>query len=301
MTQEPMITILTPTYNSAHLLFKLYLSLKQQSLMDFEWLIVDDGSTDKTSAIVKTFSNDAFPIKYISKENGGKHTALNFSHPYIRGKLVFIVDSDDTLTRDAIETVSAYFWQYESKKEIACWSFLRSRLPDQNRSYIDNGSFVSDYITYRINKHITGDCAEIVRADVFVKYNFPVIPGEKFMLESWLWNKMAKDGYKTAYINKAIYIYEYLEDGLTRKARRLRMLNPQGAMIDARQILVNHDVCISVKFKYMILFWIYGFAASENAIDIMNNSGRKTEMLFVLPVGYLMYRIWKKRYLTGER
>ena len=104
-----MITILTPTYNRAELLKSLFASLCSQTCFDFEWLIVDDGSTDDTSLVVKTFKSDKFPIRYYLKENGGKHTALNYSHPYIKGELLFIVDSDDILTPDAINTINKNF------------------------------------------------------------------------------------------------------------------------------------------------------------------------------------------------
>ena len=100
------ITVFTPTYNRAYILPKLYESLKKQTCMNFEWLIIDDGSTDDTSEVVKTFKTDKFPILYYYKKNGGKHTAMNYSHPYINGDLLFIVDSDDVLTNDAIETIT---------------------------------------------------------------------------------------------------------------------------------------------------------------------------------------------------
>ena len=77
------VTIITPTYNRAELLKKLYQSLEQQNNKDFEWLIVDDGSTDRTKEAVEEITDNAtFHINYIWKENGGKHTAMNFSHNF---------------------------------------------------------------------------------------------------------------------------------------------------------------------------------------------------------------------------
>ena len=96
-----LLTILTPTYNRAGMLPQLYNSLKKQACKDFEWVIVDDGSTDNTQEVVKAWLlGSDFPIRYFYKENGGKHTALNYAVQKIESELTFIVDSDDTLTID---------------------------------------------------------------------------------------------------------------------------------------------------------------------------------------------------------
>ena len=91
MEQAKLITILTPTYNRAHLLGKLYESLLNQENYNFEWLIIDDGSTDNTKDVVKTFKNEKFAVKYMFKENGGKHRALNTGIKEISTPLTFIV------------------------------------------------------------------------------------------------------------------------------------------------------------------------------------------------------------------
>ena len=76
----PTLTILTTTYNRASLLQQCYESLSRQICKDFEWLVVDDGSSDRTEEVIE---NPSFIIRYVKKQNGGKHTALNYSHPYI--------------------------------------------------------------------------------------------------------------------------------------------------------------------------------------------------------------------------
>ena len=93
-----MITVFTPTYNRAHLLPNLYQSLLQQKAENFEWLVVDDGSTDGTEELVNQWIEEAaFTIRYFKKENGGKHTAINKGVQLAEGDLFFIIDSDDVL------------------------------------------------------------------------------------------------------------------------------------------------------------------------------------------------------------
>ena len=107
------ITVLTPTYNRGGSIQKLYTSLDNQSIKDFEWLIVDDGSLDDTAQVVRKVQKSAdFRIRYIYKENGGKHTALNEGIKNIESDLTFIVDSDDWLKPNAIETVLRYYGSF---------------------------------------------------------------------------------------------------------------------------------------------------------------------------------------------
>ena len=116
------VTIITPTYNRAELLKNLYQSLEQQNNKDFEWLIVDDGSTDCTQEVVEKIANKAsFHIDYIWKENGGKHTALNVGIRTIHTELTMIVDSDDRLLPNAVDDICKTHRKYSNNGEIVVY------------------------------------------------------------------------------------------------------------------------------------------------------------------------------------
>ena len=104
------ITVFTPTYNRAYILENLYRSLQRQSFTDFEWLVVDDGSSDGTKALFERGQQEdnPFPIRYCYKENGGKCRAINYGLKLAQGELFFTVDSDDYLTDDALEKVNRW-------------------------------------------------------------------------------------------------------------------------------------------------------------------------------------------------
>ena len=104
------ITVFTPTYNRAYILENLYRSLQRQSFTDFEWLVVDDGSSDGTKALFERWQQEdnPFPIRYCYKENGGKCRAINYGLKLAQGELFFTVDSDDYLTDDALEKVAIW-------------------------------------------------------------------------------------------------------------------------------------------------------------------------------------------------
>ena len=82
------LTVFTPTYNRAHLLRRLYESLVTQSCQDFEWLVIDDGSTDFTRQLVESFiAEGRIPVRYIYKENGGLYTGYNVAYANIATEL----------------------------------------------------------------------------------------------------------------------------------------------------------------------------------------------------------------------
>lgn len=101
-----MLSVFTPTYNRARLLERTYRSLCDQSCRDFEWLIVDDGSTDNTALLAKQWiAEGIIDIRYIYKENGGLYTGYNTAYANAKGELVCCVDSDDYMPENAVEAI----------------------------------------------------------------------------------------------------------------------------------------------------------------------------------------------------
>ena len=117
MKEKIVVTIFTPTYNRLSTLPKLLESLCHQTNNSFQWVIIDDGSTDDTEKFFDDLKKQELPFEweYHRKQNGGKHTALNACHTYIRGEVVLILDSDDYLTFDAVETIQSEWKNYKNK------------------------------------------------------------------------------------------------------------------------------------------------------------------------------------------
>ncbi len=106
----PAISVLTPTYNRAHVLHRAYESLRRQTERDFEWVVVDDGSIDDTAALLSRWQAEAdFPITwYRYSNNRGRNTAVNIGKGLVSGDYTLILDSDDALLDDAMETVTCW-------------------------------------------------------------------------------------------------------------------------------------------------------------------------------------------------
>lgn len=106
MSSDKLLTIFTPTYNRAHTLRRLYESLCRQTCKDFEWLVIDDGSTDQTRGLINSFIGEKkIPIRYIRKDNGGLHTGYNTAYANITTELNVCVDSDDFMPDNAVEII----------------------------------------------------------------------------------------------------------------------------------------------------------------------------------------------------
>lgn len=301
------LTILTPAYNRASKLPSLYASLCSQTDKGFVWLVVDDGSTDGTENLVRGFAEEksGFEIEYLRKENGGKHTALNLGISRVRTELTFIVDSDDRLTPGsavaAIRQISREYAPRRQTEHLCGYSLLRV----DEQGTVNAGSFpvdgvISTYMEQRINAGLLGDKAEVFYTDVLRQYPFPVFAKEKFLPEDAVWMAMSPP-WNMAHLNRPVYICEYLEGGLTKSGRRMKIHSPLGMMYRSKVYLEKDGVKTSVRLKMMLLYQIYeGFARD------LYRSGEEAEGRVSIRRGFLYWLmwvpgrilciIWKKRY-----
>ena len=299
------LTIITPTYNRADKIEKLYKSLCEQTNKEFEWLIIDDGSTDETSAGIQGFIDRAdFKIRYEFQENGGKHRALNKGIAMIESRLTFIVDSDDWLTDDAVETILKFDDKYEDRKDsdkICGFSFLRA----YSNGQVNTGEYAKDEIVdtfrqQRINNNLLGDKAEVYYTDILKKYPFEEFDGEKFMPEDAVWLKMSGP-YNMVHINHVIYYCDYLEGGLTKSGKGMKIHSPYGMMFRSAVYLNDPMVNAKTKLKMAVLYDVYsGFASKKSQKEkhrckVENGLGKFLVGLVYLP-SLLIYAFWNKKY-----
>ena len=127
---KKILTIITPSYNRAHTLPKVYESLKKQTSKNFIWLVVDDGSTDDTENLIKGIIEESFiEVKYIKKQNGGKGSAINIGLDNLHTELVTCLDSDDLLYQTAVENIIQHYERIKNDKKCCGIIAFRSN-PD---------------------------------------------------------------------------------------------------------------------------------------------------------------------------
>jgi len=185
--KKPFFTVFAPTYNRAHLLSRVYQSLCEQTDKDFEWIVIDDGSTDETRELVLKFIKEApFLVRYFYQPNSGKHVAINRGVTMAEGFLFVILDSDDWLAPRALELIRR------------TWNSL---LPDERESFAGvaglyaypSGKIVgtpfpkdvldSNAVEIRTKYRVRGDKFGANRVDVLKMHPFPENLG-RFVTES---------------------------------------------------------------------------------------------------------------------
>lgn len=252
-----MLTIFTPTYNRAYILPKLYDSLKNQTDKNFEWLIVDDGSTDNTKSLVEEWVLEKeIQIKYIKIENGGKSNAINIGVEHATGELFFIVDSDDFLTADAIEVIEKTENSYSKEQTffIAGHCYKRSNYRTNSAITSFNGKVpeFADSLELAFKYGASSDKAEVFYTAVLKKFQFPKIENNKFIPEALVWYRIAKAGYKFKVCDEAIYMCDYIEDGYTQNFKSNLKKNCKGFALFYKECLSYSEIPLKIKIKYLI-------------------------------------------------
>jgi glycosyltransferase involved in cell wall biosynthesis len=281
-----LITVLTPTYNRAQLLPRLYNSLLTQTSKDFGWVVVDDGSIDDTGQIVKIWINEnKIPIKYLKKENGGKHTAVNFGVKNITTELTFILDSDDYIVENAIEKICFYFAKYKDTENICGITFHR-----QTDRKINGGAFpqkeqIENYPQFQVNIW-HGDTAQIFYTEILRNFPFPEYNGKlKCVSEDIVWIPMGLK-YKTIYISEILTISEYQASGLTKNLRKTQNYQAQ---YERGLLYLNPVFKIKYRLRGALIANVYA-----------NFLGIKPKLSFLMVLMYLpglaVHKIWKWNY-----
>lgn len=221
---EMLLTVFTPTYNRAHTLQRLYESLLRQQTTEFEWLIIDDGSTDDTQEVVQKYLLDErLHVRYYRKENGGKHTAHNMAIELAAGEYFMCLDSDDYLADHALDRLTDVLEALTKNEGVVAYiarengQLLCDEFPKKEKvkSYYELWSVLG----------CRGEHTLVHPTDVLKEYPFPVFEGEHFVTEGVVWNRM---DCAMLLFPEVIMIREYLSDGLTRNFNQIMKQNPAG-------------------------------------------------------------------------
>jgi glycosyltransferase involved in cell wall biosynthesis len=218
-----LFTVFTPTYNRVELLRRAYRSLRRQTFRDFEWLVVDDGSTDQTEEVVRQWQDEAdFPVRYVYQSNQGKHVAFNTAVERAQGRFFAVLDSDDYYKPDALENM----------KE--CWASIPSGDREDYAGIVGlfaypDGKIVGDRfpesprdcsaLEMYLQHDVRGDNIGFNRTDVMRDYPFPKrdvnIPfREVYVAESLVWFRIARS-YDLRFTNTVFAHKDYQDDGIS--------------------------------------------------------------------------------------
>lgn len=229
MSKHPTLTVFTPTYNRAYTLHLCYESLKRQTCRDFVWLIIDDGSTDNTKALVDGWIKEGIvPIRYHYQQNQGMHGAHNTAYELVDTELNVCIDSDDYMADDAVEKI------------IRCWKenghdgaagivgldatpeghIIGTRIPD----HLKMTRLIDLYVLHGVR----GDKKIVYRSDLTRKIPpYPIFKGEKYFPLNYKYI-LIDQVCPLIVLNEVLCHVEYREDGSTMNMFRQYIRNPCG-------------------------------------------------------------------------
>lgn len=289
-----MVTIFTPTYNRVLLLKRLYKSLCNQDNMNFEWVVVDDGSVDDTREWIESIKKqNIFPINYIYQKNSGKHVAFNRAILEAKGELFLCVDSDDFLANSSVVGQIILDWdKIRNDKRLAGIISLKSRLDGVllGKNFPLNIKYATPFELAR-KYHSYGERNIIYRLDYLKEYSFPVFDDEKFCPDSFISDALSKKYYMWLK-NTIDVVCEYQENGLSNSFSKIMKSNPKGFCIANMQII---DMENSFKDKMMnaIRYWAFKYMAGDKVIKY-EGKNKMLVRLCSLP-GLLFYFYYKIR------
>lgn len=223
------LTIFTPAYNRALELVRLYDSLRAQTDGRFEWLVVDDGSTDGTEAQVLQWVDEAsFLIRYIKQVNGGKHVAHNRGALEAAGRYFMCVDSDDWLEPNAVEVILRDATALDTEEGLLYPRlFAKQTALD---SWFPDGTKKIELTDMRMKYGLVVETAIVFNTEVLRRHPFPVVESERFMPEGSAYYRFV-DPELFLVKDETFYRCEYLQEGLTKNIWKNWLNNPVGTRL----------------------------------------------------------------------
>ena len=290
MENNPLLTVVTPTYNRAYILDKCYLSLLRQTNQSFIWLVVDDGSTDNTEKIVRDWIADGrISIQYIKKQNGGKASALNRALDVITTKYAVCLDSDDSFYPETVDMALQAL--KAADQDERCCGVLALR----NNS---DGTVMG-------GREIPRRYQRVTAADVLLRLNlktelicfyktedlkgrrFPEFENEKFVSPSWMQLEITRKKYFLTSWEK-LCCCEYIADGLTVNKRKVILNNPKG-YICVKKIQFELAPNLKQLVKNGIMYDCGCIIGHDS--DWLKNAPHKIMAFLLYPMGKLAYWI----------
>lgn len=222
------LTIFTPTYNRAYTLPKLYGSLCRQTCRDFKWLVVDDGSIDDTESVVSSWKEEnKVAITYVKQPNCGKMGAHNKGVQMCDTEYFFSVDSDDYITDNAVEVIIQNLPKCSGNLigGLVAYKSIGHEAAYQVLSHFPHLGYSTLGDLYK--NGFKGDTSLVFKTHVLKKYPFPVVNGEKFITEAYVYDQIDRE-YMYWLVDEGLTYCEYMPDGYTNNDLMLHLKNPMG-------------------------------------------------------------------------
>jgi len=280
------LTVFTPAYNRAHTIGRTYESLCRQTCKDFEWLVIDDGSTDNTRELVEGWMKEnKIPIRYIYQQNQGMHGAHNTAYANITTELNTCIDSDDFMPDDAVENIVSFWKEKGSDKyagiigldQVESGEIIGTEFPKEMTE-----TTLQDFYL----KGGKGDKKLVYRTNVITKYPpYPLFEGEKYVGLAYKYMLIDQD-YTLLTLNKPLVTVEYQADGSSYNMFKQYWRNPKGFAFYRKAEMVTTK---SLKRKLMVCIHYVSSSIISKNWNFIQESPEKLLTTLAIPAGILLY------------
>jgi len=295
---SPVFTIFTATYNRANTLHRVYVGLKKQTFKDFEWLIIDDGSTDNTGELINQWSQEAqFGIRYYWQENRGKHTAHNVAIEKAQGDFFIIIDSDDSIVPNTLERLLS-LWDSIPEENKSDFCGAAALCMDQNGQIVGDvlptpvmdASILEMRFIYKRSQEFVG----FYKTSILKQYPFPEIDNASFIPEGLVWSQIGQK-YQIRYGNEPLRIY-FTEDE-TNNLMKMNPLNLATSHSLWHRFILNREIPwfrfapmhFVLSAAHYIRFSLHNQKGLLEQISGLDNSLARLLWLLAIPVGVAAY------------
>lgn len=286
------LTIFTPVFNRGHLVRRVYDSLCRQQSFGFEWLVINDGSTDETDDVLKDIIGHhelPFEINYISRGNRGLMRTINQALDLAKGELFCRVDSDDYAKDNLVSSIQKYWPSIADDYQICSLAFLSQDEHSQTVGYHPFADLQRcNFTDYRSRFGGVGDRNEVMKTAVFRLFKFPEFEGEKFCPEGLVWNRIARK-YDALYVPEAIYVKESTSDSITADIYRYLRRNADGVTLYYIEIVKDKSQPVKYRWINAVKYYRYSTVSKRACAKEMPVSFALT----AYPVG-LIVRLYDK-------
>lgn len=290
-----LITVYTSTYNRSKTLIRTYESLLKQTCTDFEWLVVDDGSTDDTADLVSRWIDEGrISMRLIRKENGGLHSGYNVAIANISTELCMCCDSDDYLPVNAISTIKS-IWCTSGGNQYAGIIGLDFYAETQKPigGYFSDVSAPIHFLDLTPKLHHRGDVKMVHRTELLKRLvPMPTFDHEKNFNPIYLFLRIDPE-LKYILTNENLCFVDYQSTGMSANILR-QFRNSPRSFAELRRVRLLHPG-ISSRRKFIDAAHLVSSALIARRVDILKNAPQKWRWIFSMPLGicffiYIMYK-----------
>ena len=224
--RSPEVSVFTSTFNRAHTISRVWDSLCRQSFRNFEWVIIDDGSTDRTQDMVQEFCRKSdFPIRYYWQTNRGKHTAYNLFARHARADLFCSVDSDDEILPQCLERMLFNYRSIpadELNDHAGIWCLAQNQHGQLIGDRFCDADMGDSIVGVLLRHKKLGDKGGLSKVAILKEFPFPEDVERVYVPESYHIHAYTRR-YKTKFVNEVLIqpwtdeAEEHLSNALSRR------------------------------------------------------------------------------------